>query len=240
MPGREPYAARRFSPPGLRAEPPWARGARRAKFAQQVLGAQLDAAGVLAGVAAQVFAPQNLLVDDQAHPPLGVVHQAQHADAARVQVEELFHKSLPRKAETGHAQLGGEVLGLERLVPGHHQQIELGLLPVAEEQVFADEHLQHPVDVLADLHGGGGGVVGAQVLDPQPVQQIVGAHLARLAAAAIRRPPVKNLHMIASPRPPQRRADVMVLGGTAPIIPRRTRRGKVAGTGGELHSASGK
>ena len=62
------------------------------------------------------------------------------------------------------------------LVPRQHQQIKVRTLPVAQQQIFADHRIQHPVDLLAGFHSHGGLVVDALVVDSQTVQQIVAAN----------------------------------------------------------------
>ena len=73
----------------------------------------------------------------------------------------------------------GEFLCLEGLVPRHHQQVEVRFLPVAKEQILADRGTQAVIYDHAVLHGVGPqkGMVGAPVLQPQRVQQIIGADL---------------------------------------------------------------
>ena len=47
----------------------------------------------------------------------------------------------------------GQVLGVEGLVLWHGQQVESGLLPVAQEQVFTNADLEGVADGGAVLHG---------------------------------------------------------------------------------------
>jgi hypothetical protein len=59
---------------------------------------------------------------------------------------------------------------MEYLVPRNHQQIELRLLPVAQEQIFADCGFQNPVNVPAGLHGHGRRMIHPLVFQPDPIQ----------------------------------------------------------------------
>ena len=61
-------------------------------FFHQVCSAQAQGGGVDAGVAAEEFALQHILVDEQLHPILPVVHQAQHAEAAGGDVQKLLDR----------------------------------------------------------------------------------------------------------------------------------------------------
>ena len=68
-------------------------------------------------------------------------------------VQKRFHLLIRSKAQPGAAQLTGKVLRLEGLVRRHEEQIKVGLLPVAEKQVFADGRAEDSFDLAADLHG---------------------------------------------------------------------------------------
>ena len=83
-------------------------------------------------------------------------------------------------------QLGGQVFCLEGLVSGHHQQIELRALPVAEEQVLAYFPAQDGLDQQAVLHGVGMVVVHPVKGDGQGVQGVGNGVL--LGRALLRRP----------------------------------------------------
>ena len=96
-------------------------------------------------------------------------------------VQIFQQKALVGKRQPGAAQLGGQILGAELFVTGHHQQVKNGLLPVAQEQILAHFHVQGLIDRQTVLHGHGGGMVDAGVGDVQLIQQPVGADLPILA-----------------------------------------------------------
>ena len=130
---------------------------------QQVPGGDAQAGGVDAGVTAEIFALQNVLVHEKLYLIVMVVHQAQHTDGAGGDVQVLLHILRRGEGQPGGADLLAEDAGLEYLAAGEHQQVEGGALAVAQEQVFADGGVQHLVDGGAGLHGHGGVVVDALV-----------------------------------------------------------------------------
>ena len=83
------------------------------------------------------------------------------------------HVAAVGKGQPGAAQLGGEKFGLEGLVPGHQQQVEIGLLPVAQKQVLADVSAQHLFHLMAELDGVGAVVVHPDVWNIQLLQPVV-------------------------------------------------------------------
>ncbi len=85
-----------------------------------------------------------------------VVHQAQHRGGAGSATEQLPKALLRREGQPGGADLMGQVLGVKGLIRPHEQQVKLGFLPVAEEEVLADGHAQDLADGGALLHGVGG------------------------------------------------------------------------------------
>ena len=92
-------------------------------------------------------------------------------------MQQLPQQLLRREAQAGGVDLGAEVLGVERLVRHHAQQIELGFLPVAQKQVLAHADIQRAPNLGAQLHVEGGIVADTVVFDAQPVQQIEGRRL---------------------------------------------------------------
>ena len=86
-----------------------------------------------------------------------------------------------------HAELLRQVLGLEDLLPFQHEQVELCLLPVAEEEVFADLLAEHLLDGLAGLDGVGVVMIDAEIGDAEAAQQVVAALLLRQAGSAVGR-----------------------------------------------------
>ena len=119
----------------------------------------------------------HLTVNEQLHAALRVVGKAQHGGGAGGAVQQLPQQLLRREAQAGGVDLGAEVLGVERLVRHHAQQIELGFLPVAQKQVLAHADTQRAPHLGAQLHVEGGIVADAGVFDAQPVQQIEGRRL---------------------------------------------------------------
>ena len=83
-----------------------------------------------------------------------VKEQLQGGDGAGDGIQIVPHMVRAGEGQPGTAQQGGQVLGFEGLVPRHHQQIEVGLLPVAQKQVFAHMDPQCLVHAPACLYGG--------------------------------------------------------------------------------------
>lgn len=93
-----------------------------------------------------------------------------------------------REGEPGTADLPGEGGCPEFFASGHHEQIKLGFLGIAEEKVFADFDPQPFANVMAIFNGGGGGVVHAYIGDAQLVQKAISTHFPGKAAGRVRRP----------------------------------------------------
>ena len=124
---------------------------------------------------------EKLPVHQQLHSMGLVIHQTHDADGAWMDVQVFQQKALVGKGQPGAAQLGGKILGAELFVAGHHQQIECGLLPVAQEQILAHLYIQGLIDGQAVFHGHSGGMVDALIGDVQPIQQPVGTQFPFLA-----------------------------------------------------------
>ena len=120
-----------------------------------------------------------------------IVHEPHDADRPRLNIQELQHLLRSREGKTGGIDLLRDLLRLERLVPRHHQQIEIRFLPVAEEQVFADHDAQDLVDLKTEFHGISRLMVRPLVRDPQTVQPVVDPHFPRETARHVRRTSVK-------------------------------------------------
>ena len=86
-------------------------------------------------------------------------------------MDQFFHQLRRGEGETGGADLGAEVLGVKGLVLRHGQQVEIGLLTVAEEKVFADADAQRVRNGGAGLHGLGRLVLYPAVRDVELVQK---------------------------------------------------------------------
>ena len=154
---------------------------RRQKAVQEVGPGQLEGGGGKAGMTADEVPLHQLPVYHQLHLPLPVVHQLKGAGRPGGGPQQLHHMLRCGEGQPGAAQLGGDVLGFEGLVPRHHQQVEVGLLPVGEQQVLADGSAQHLFHRLAVLHGVGIFMVTPLVGDAQLIQKGVHRHLIGVA-----------------------------------------------------------
>ena len=99
------------------------------------------------GMTTQKFLPRQIPVDKEAYPFLPVVHKPQHADRTGSETQQGFHAVRISEAQAGRADLLGEDGGTEGLVPGHEQEIVLGLLTVGEKQIFAYRRTEHLLDL---------------------------------------------------------------------------------------------
>ena len=111
---------------------------RRQDPVHQIVGTKPQAGGVDAGVAAEVFTLQHILVDEQLHLIFRIVHQPQHTDGAGGNVQQSLHMFRTGEGQAGGADLLAQYAGFELLVTGDHQQIKFRLLPVAQQQILAD------------------------------------------------------------------------------------------------------
>ena len=145
-------------------------------------------------MAADVLPFQHVLVHEKLYMVLPVVHQPQDADGAGGDVQKLLHILRRGKAQAGGADLLGENTGLKMFVPGEHQQIKVRTLPVAQQQILADHRVQHPVDLLAGLHGHSRLVIDAPIVDSQAVQQIVAANFLLKPSGAVGGTSVYQFH----------------------------------------------
>ena len=117
-----------------------------------------------------------------------VVHQAQDADGAGGDVQQLQHLLGRGKGQPGGADLLGEELGLEGLLAGHDQQVHLGLLAVGQQQVLADLAAQQALHFFTGFNGIGMVMIHPPVFETQGVQQVIAALLlgdARVGRAAL-------------------------------------------------------
>jgi hypothetical protein len=78
---------------------------------------------------------------------------------------------LVREGKAGASDLGGQLLGFERLVPGHQEQIKGAPVAVAQKQVLTHPGAEGAVDGGAGLHSEGGLVIDPIVGDGQGIQQ---------------------------------------------------------------------
>ena len=160
--------------------------------AGQIAGGDGEGGGVQAGVEADLGPVQHRAVDDQTDALVRVVHQTQNAQRAGGDIQQGLHLFVGCEAQPRAAQSLGEILGLEDLVALHEQQIEVGLLAVGQQKILADRAAEGRFDLPAQLHRGGGGVVGAAVRNAQPVEQGVAFLFLGGAFGKVRRRAVLN------------------------------------------------
>lgn len=172
----------------------------RQEFVDNFAGAEFEARGVDAGVAAEPLVAQHVLVDEEFHGVTGVVHEAHDANGAGLDVEVFEHVVGIGEGKARRVNLRGEFLGLEFLVAWHHEQVECGLLAIAQEQVFAYDHAEHAVYHVAGFHGVSVSVVCALIFHAEAVEEVVGPDFPREPARLIRRPAVLQGARCASPR----------------------------------------
>ena len=109
-------------------------------------------------------------------------------------VQQRLHAVAIGEGEARAPNLVGEILRPEDLLARHHQQIVLRLLPVAQEQVFADDRFQHAVDGVAILHRVRCGVIRPLIGDAQAVEQVIDGDFAFKPPARVGGPALLKLH----------------------------------------------
>ena len=102
-----------------------------------------ERSGVEAGVAGEFLRGKNILVQHKTNLAVCVIYKRKYAGAAAFDPQNVFKVFFCGEAQTGAAKLCGKILGLEWLVTGHYQQIEIGLLTVGEEKIFCDAAAEH-------------------------------------------------------------------------------------------------
>ena len=142
-------------------------------FLNEILGGEPEGAGVDAGMAAKEGSVQHILIDQQTNPVLFVVHQTQDTEAARGDVQKLLHEFRSGEGQPGGSNLLGQLAGFENLIAGDQQQVKVGTLAVAQQQIFAGVRAQGLVNIGAGLHGHGSFVIDPVVPDAQSIQKIV-------------------------------------------------------------------
>ena len=93
---------------------------RRQDPVHQIIGTKPQAGGVDAGVAAEVFTLQHILINKQLHLLFPVVHQPQNADGAGGDVQQPLHMLRAGKGKAGGADLLAQCAGLKLLITGDH------------------------------------------------------------------------------------------------------------------------
>ena len=153
-------------------------GGRKELF-DHVLRAQLQAARAHTGVAANILVLEDVFIDQERDMVLFVVRESHDADGARLDIQIFQHIVFSGKRESGGINLRGELLGLEFLVSGHHEQVESGLLAITEKEVLADQYTEYGVDLVAGLHVIGAFMISAQIRNLQVVQIVIGSYFPR-------------------------------------------------------------
>ena len=157
------------------------------KFFKDIRRSDGEGGRVDAGVAADGFRGGDGAVDDELDGVVRVVHEAEDADGAGGDIEIFLHIRRVGEGQARHAELLRQVPGLEDLLPFQHEQVKLRLLPVAEEEVFADLLAEHLLDGLAGLDGVGVVMIDAEIGDAEAAQQVIAALLLRQARSAVGR-----------------------------------------------------
>ena len=112
------------------------------KNIQHICGLHFQCAVIAAGVAAEVLLLLCFTIHDQLHLVLIVKQQGEDGGGTGLHMEQFLHRFRRGEAQTGGANLVGEVLGEERLVAGHGQKIKAGFLAVAQDEILADIRAQ--------------------------------------------------------------------------------------------------
>ena len=102
-------------------------------FLHQILGAQSQAGGIDAGMAAKVFTLQHIFINQKLHPLFVVIHKSQNTDRAGGDIQKLLHVRCVRKGKAGRADLLGKNAGFEGFAAGDHQQIKVRTLAIAQQ-----------------------------------------------------------------------------------------------------------
>ena len=148
-------------------------------FFEEVGETQGDARGVDAGVASVDVDVAQVGVDDQPDASALVVDESHRGDGSGMDVEIFLHLLGGGEGEARASELGGEIFCLEGLVGRNHQQIEVGLLPVGEEKVFEHRGTDVAAHGLAFLHGEGRAVAERDILDAEPVEEVIDSGFGR-------------------------------------------------------------
>ena len=116
-------------------------------------------------------------IDEQTDFMPLVIHQTENTGGSRMGVQIMLHLLRRTEAQTGGPDLFGENLGLEGLFSRHDQEIEVRLLPVGQEQVFADAAAEQSLHQFTVLNGVGVLVIDTVILHGKGIQKIIAALL---------------------------------------------------------------
>lgn len=158
------------------------------EFFQQIGGADLYTGSVDAGMAAHVLVFfHNGLIDQQADAAVFVIHQPKDADGAGCDIQKLLHIFGIGEGKAGAADLFGQYGGFEFFGAGHHEQVKIGFLGIAQEQILADLDAEQFIYVMAVLDGRRRVMVEPLIGDAKLIQQIIGADLLGQTAGGVGR-----------------------------------------------------
>ena len=101
----------------------------------------------------------HILVDEQPHAVVFVIHQSQHADRTRRDIQKFLHEFRACKGKAGASNLFGKLRRLKLLVAWHHEHVKIGFLGIAEEQVLADFDVQPDIHIVTGIDSGGSIVI---------------------------------------------------------------------------------
>ena len=119
------------------------------KLLQNVLGVEFQARSVDARMTPdEGVVIDHILINEKTHPVVMVIHEAKYTDGARRDIQKFFHEIRCCKGKAGTSDLFGKLCCFKLLVPRHHEQIKLGLLGIAQEQIFADLDIQPDIHVI--------------------------------------------------------------------------------------------
>lgn len=141
------------------------------------------------------FSVKEILVNDEVYVRIRVVYQAHWRYGAGINVKIFHHGLFRREGESCASQLRGEIFGLERLVGRNHEQIELRLLLVREEQILEYRSADGIAHSLAFLHRESRGVDEGGVFHAQTVKKIVDGCFGSCAFAAVGGTSLVKMHV---------------------------------------------
>lgn len=158
----------------------------RKKFFENVGGTDLQAGCVDAGMTAdERMVVDYIFVNQKPHPVLSIVHQTEDTDRSRCDIQKLFHIFRSGEGKSGAADLSGKSGSFEFFVAGHHKQVKVGLLRIAEKQIFADFNIETLVYIVAGFNRRSGIVIQTPEWNSELIQKIIGTDFFGKAAGLI-------------------------------------------------------
>jgi len=134
---------------------------------------------------ANMILRDDIAVDKKLNADIFVVHKPHNAYRAGENVEKLEHSVAVREGKAGDTELSGKVLGLERFIARHQQKVEIGLLPVAQEQILAHGDSESLVDLGAGFHGFRAGMIYSFIVNSEAVEKLIYASFSFAATVKI-------------------------------------------------------